>query len=371
MSKCAEGKAIAAWLLALLVVGCGAHPGNSGGAGGEATAGSGGESGGSGGRAAPDADGGAGARGDGGRTDAPAPADAAAEPDPDPPDAAHFDFCDGYAAKFCQRLQTCSPPYLVGTYGDLKTCQDRLVLACATEAALPGTGLGKTSLGACADALGAATCDDLFAGTVPACQPKGTLATGAACGSSVQCASGFCRTPETSFCGKCDVRAAEGAACDSDDACQFPLACSESGRCARPSAEGEFCNETKPCKSGALFCASDNTCKRPSAEGKACNRSGNAPLQPCDIGFSCRPSANGVCRAIRLVATGMPCGVSPSGSTVVLCAGSGSCVKNVCQPPGDDGQVCTVSPLGDSGGCLAPALCLEGRCKLPDPASRH
>src|SRR5205814_10473254 len=123
---------------------------------------------------------------------------------------------------------------------------------------------------------------------------------------------GFCRTPETSFCGKCDTRAADGAPCDSDQACQFPLLCSESGRCARPSAEGELCNETKPCQPGLLFCGADNTCRRPSAEGKSCNRTGSAPLQPCEIGFICRPTDNGTCRAIRFVDTGLSSGISPT-----------------------------------------------------------
>src|SRR5205809_307410 len=106
MSKCADGRAIV--VLALLV-GCGPHPGNNGGAGGE-RGGGGGEGGGA--PAAGAGGGPGGARGDAGRSDFPAPADAAADPDPGAPDAAHFDFCDGYAVRFCERLMACSPPYL-------------------------------------------------------------------------------------------------------------------------------------------------------------------------------------------------------------------------------------------------------------------
>src|SRR6185436_7191609 len=237
------------------------------------------------------------------------------------------------------------------------------------EARAPGSGLTAASALACGDAFAGASCDDVFGDAIPACQVKGTLAKGAPCGAGSQCATGFCRRPETSFCGKCDSPAADGAACDTDDSCQFPLLCSEAGRCARPSGEGEFCNESKPCQPGPLFCGADNACHRPSAEGKSCNRSGTAPLQPCELGFTCRPSANGTCRPIRFVDAGLTCGISPTGSSVILCVGSGSCVNNICKPPGQDGERCTPSPLGDSGGCLAPALCLEGLCQLPDPAS--
>jgi hypothetical protein len=345
--------------MALLAAGCGASAnGVRGGAGGEAPA--------------VDAEGGAG----GARADAAVDASLDAARGPDlaldrgPPDRPSLDFCQPYATRYCARLATCSPPYLVGVYGDESGCQARLRLQCETEAALPGSGLTAAAAGPCGDALVAATCDQLFGATVPACQLKGTAARGAPCGAGVQCRSGFCRTAETSFCGTCDERAVEGASCDADEACQFPLVCSEAGQCATASAEGELCNERHPCLPGLLFCAADNTCKRRSGEGRACNRSGQGALQPCEIGFSCRPSTSGTCRAIRFVAAGQTCSVPMTASgTLILCAASGSCVEGSCRPAGADGQPCTVSPLGDSGGCLAPALCLEGVCKLPDPAA--
>jgi hypothetical protein len=353
MSKYAElGLLIALW------AGCGAGggaaaPGGQG--GGVAGSGTGGASGGAGG-----------ARLDA-RADGPATTPDAAIPIDVAPDVVSVDFCAGYAVRFCERLLICSRPYLNGVYGGMQPCQERLELQCRLEALLPGTGLDATTGAACGQAMMAAACEDLLGNTIPACQLKGTLAKGAACGSNAQCASGFCRMPETAFCGKCDTPGAADATCDSDDACEFPLVCSKAGRCAKGGIEGELCNETQPCKPGPLFCGFDNTCKRPSPEGMACNRSAPAPLQPCEIGFVCRPSANGLCRGIRLVDAGQTCGIS--GSNVVLCSGSGSCVNQVCKPPGKDGESCTAAPMGDSGGCLPPALCLEGLCKLPDPAS--
>jgi hypothetical protein len=360
MSKCAESWAL---IVVLVAAGCGSGAGPASGSGGEGgTAGQNG-TGGKGGK------GGNGARPDAG-ADAPVAADAAVPVDV-APDLASAEFCDGYAAKFCGRLLICSRPYLDGVYGDMAGCQQRLELECRTEATLPGSGLTGAAGQACGDAMVAAECEDVLGNSVPACHLKGTLAKGAACGSNTQCASGFCRMPETAFCGKCDTPGAADGPCDSDDSCEFPLRCSAAGRCAKPAVDGELCNETRPCKEGLLFCAADNTCKRRSGEGKACNSSAPAPRQPCEIGFTCRPSANGLCRGIRLVGDGQTCGISASGSTVILCTGSGSCVNQVCRPPGKDGERCTPSPLGDSGGCLPPALCLEGLCKLPDPASCH
>lgn len=350
-------------LLAAVFVGCSSPSPGGRATGGET--GTGGTAEGTGGAVGSGGSGGSGGRADGGGkpvADAAVPVDLA-------PDAPAGEFCPAYAAKVCERLGACSQPYLIGVYGTAERCAQRIELDCRGEARAAGTGLTSAAATACGAALAAASCDDFMGGTVPACQLKGTLAKGAPCGSASQCSSGFCRLPETAFCGKCDGAAAEGAACDSDAACEFPLLCSEAGRCAKPSGEGEFCNETKPCKPGPLFCGADNTCRRPSGDGKACNRTGNAPLQPCEIGFTCRPTANGTCRPIRLVDAGLSCGISPTGSTVVLCTASGSCVNNICKPPGEDGAACTPSPLGDSGGCLAPARCLGGLCQLPDPAS--
>lgn len=362
------------WLVLLVAAGC-SSSGGGGGAGGRG-AGMGGEGGG-----APERDAGGGKAGTGGsggaRADAggDAMAPRADAPGPDTTTGggadAGPDACDPFAVQVCQRLMACSPLYLSGIYGDLAVCQDRVRTECRSESALTGSGFDRAAIETCQGAMASASCDDLFGGRVAACQRKGTLANEAPCGSNAQCQSGFCRMPETAFCGKCAARAAEGAPCDVEGSCQFPLMCSEAGRCVTPAGEGDLCNESRPCRpGGSLFCASDNSCKRRSAEGKACNSTATAPRQPCEIGHTCRPSANGLCRAIRFAAPGAACGLpSSSSGTLVLCRGSGSCVRDVCRPPGQDGEACTISPLGDSGGCLPPALCLEGRCKLPDPAS--
>jgi hypothetical protein len=281
-------------------------------------------------------------------------------------------FCDDHAAKRCERLFACLPLYATQVYGDVKICGERFRTSCRIEAALTGTGLARSSSDACLEAMTAASCDDVFLDGLEACQLKGTLAAGVACGFDSQCASGFCRTPETSFCGVCEARALEGAECDSDRACAFPFLCSATGRCTKAGNEGDTCSQTAPCRRETFYCSNgDGTCKRYGSQGGTCNEGGPGIAAYCDWGLTCEPDGIGTCQPIRMVLAGQACGPAGGGgpgSPAVFCEGSASCIDRICQPPGKDGEACTVSPLGDSGGCLPPALCLGGICKLPEPA---
>jgi hypothetical protein len=279
-------------------------------------------------------------------------------------------FCDAYAARRCERLFACVPLYAQDVYGDSSTCTERFETGCRIEGVLVATGRNRASSDACLAAMSSATCDDVFLQGVDACQFKGSLAAGAACGADSQCASGFCRTPETSFCGVCAELAGEGAVCESDSACQSPLLCSEAGRCAKAGGEGATCSETAPCNWASFYCSNgDGTCKRYGTAGGACNEAGPDISAPCDWGLTCRPGGTGTCQPNRTVPAGQACGAAGPGEPFVSCHGSASCIDNVCQAPGKDGEACTVSPLGDSPGCLPPAICLAGICRLPDPAA--
>jgi hypothetical protein len=302
--------------------------------------------------------------------DAAAPGETAA-PDaaPDTAPEAAAGICDDYAARWCARFGTCSPVLLLALFEDAAGCAERAKVRCAAEVGGPGSGF-TAAAASCLPALEAASCTDLLGDTVAGCKLAGALAAGAACGSGGQCASGFCRLPETSFCGQCAAPAAEGATCESSAGCQFPLRCSRAGRCTKAGDEGAFCNETRPCRP-TLYCSdADNTCRRYAAKGEPCNVEGPTFIRPCDDGLYCRRGPTSVCTAIKYVGAGERCAIpmSSMAGAVTLCRGSASCLEGTCVPPGKDGERCTPSPLGDSTGCLPPALCLEGRCKVPDPA---
>jgi hypothetical protein len=289
--------------------------------------------------------------------DGPGP-DGAADPAP---------FCRPYAAAWCDRLAACSPPLLLSLYGDVELCRQRRGLECRIDAARPGAGVDAARSATCTGALPAASCEDLLAGAVPGCQLRGRLATGAACGAGNQCASGYCRLPETEPCGICAPAAAVGEPCLSTAGCQFPLRCSRAGRCARAGREADPCSETQPCRGEAFYCSgADNSCRPYAGPGQTCNRTGASFARPCDDGLVCRPGSNGICVPITYAAPGDPCGVPTSGpAPFTFCLASASCVEGHCQPPGSDGDPCTPSPLGEATGCLDPAQCLDGRCKLP------
>jgi hypothetical protein len=276
--------------------------------------------------------------------------------------------CDEYGARFCERLEGCAAALLVGLFDDRTGCEQRTRLDCQIQAARPGSGFTAPMVGACNQALGAASCEDLLGDTVPACQVVGTLAAGAPCGAGGQCASGFCRMGETATCGQCASAGTEGDPCESTAACRFPLRCSRAGRCAAGAGPGDFCNETHPCRSPSFYCsAADNTCQPFAALGESCNATGATFARPCADGLICRPGARGSCVAIQYVGAGERCGVPMSGP-VVLCRGSASCIDGTCRAAGADGERCTASPLGESLGCVLPAQCRQGRCQLGDPA---
>ena len=273
--------------------------------------------------------------------------------------------CEPYAAMFCDRWAACAPRALEFTFGDVGTCQRRLRLSCTLDASAPGSGITAAAAMACVSALSSAGCDDVLDDMLPACRFTGRLAIDAPCGSHSQCGSGYCHVPDGVTCGLCTARAAEGAECESDDACLPGLLCSEVGRCVPAATDGDFCNESRPCRRVSLYCGDvDRTCHRPRGEGESCNIIGPGAFAPCDFGLSCRrSSADARCVRVQYGVVGEACGVP-----LVSCGGSASCLEGTCQAPGTDDGRCTLSPLGDGPGCLFPASCSSGTCGLPDYA---
>ena len=286
------------------------------------------------------------------------PVDAPAQPPPG-------ERCQAYADMFCDRWAACAPRDLESTFGDVATCRLRSRLSCTLAASAPGSGITVAAAMACVSALSGATCDDVLDNMVPACRIAGRLAIDAPCGVHTQCGSGYCHIPDGTTCGLCKAPGADGAECESDEACLPQLLCSEVGRCVPAATDGDACNERRPCRRLSLYCgAVDRTCHRPRGEGETCNVFGPGAVVPCDFGLFCsRSSADSRCAPLRYALVGESCF-----ALLVTCGGSASCLEDICRAPGTDGGRCTLSPQGDGPGCMYPASWSSGMCRLPDYA---
>ena len=284
--------------------------------------------------------------------------------------------CD-HAVALCTKLGECAPFLLQAVYGDAAMCADRLTKACTDQSLSAGSGMTEANILACEAALGAATCNDVFANNVPACTFHGTLADGATCGDNSQCASGFC-SQGSNLCGVCAGKGGAGAACasGSNDECQTGLVCSSGKICAQPAAGGAACDDsTQPCLTGS-FCTAAKTCALTVPAGQDCPGAyfnfGDGTL--CSAKSS--PASPQVSTQIGTASVGEACGLAPgNGSPATLCApGSvaacslaadgillfGIPTKGICKAPRDDGFTCTATDI-----CQPGAQCISSTCQIP------
>jgi hypothetical protein len=272
--------------------------------------------------------------------------------------------CNVVASTACSKLEQCSPLAIKLSYGDKQTCVTRIAMSCAAGTTAPGASVTPAQFGACARAFSQVACKDLMSGNFApaACTIKGSLANGKACGSADQCKSGYCGA-SSSMCGTCGAIGAAGATCTSSDGCESGLACNSKGVCATPAAAGGSCTDMRDCAAG-LACTS-GTCAQPVAAGGTCTGG------DCDqlAGAFCNPQTK-ICETIQTADAGQPCGLINGG--YVSCNAAGHCSipqgqsQGTCQAHAADGASCD-----DTNGpsCLSPALCLNGKCTLPDPSS--
>jgi len=267
--------------------------------------------------------------------------------------------CADWATHYCRRLEVCAPVSLQVGYGDEDRCVARSRPACAAALSAPGTGATPDSLRRCAEAYDSAACDDVVVGRPPrACAVAGALAAGAPCVDDAQCASAHCRVPADRACGSCVARGAVGDACDSDRDCQYGLVCYFS--CLEPVALGAPCDGmTRQCPQ-TLVCY-DYACSRPADRGAPCDP--RADRCDRDHGLYCDPDSKS-CSPLSVVDVGGACGAG------TLCRG-GSCATDEatgasrCVANASDGEPCDAA-----GGpvCALPSRCVEGLCRLLDPA---
>lgn len=292
--------------------------------------------------------------------------------------------CAAYAQAYRSYVSRCSTS---STVPDERwtEIEQRYTQACSATLSLPGTKLDAAVVDKCAAALQTASCG---ASTLAECQaPPGTLAEGAPCTTSDQCASTYCNTTASATgCGTCGKTVAVGGSCTGGERCVRGSSCL-SGTCTAPTygAAGAACDSTKGlyCTAGLYCDATGKTCKALPAAGEAC------PGYVCATGLNCDATTK-LCYAPTTVGAGQPCGgttknvcgnglVCKSGVCAIItwvkpgqdcsAAGSqclhGSCglTTKVCPPVLADGAACdTLKP--EAGICNDLASCIGGKCLL-------
>jgi hypothetical protein len=264
--------------------------------------------------------------------------------------------------KYCEKLNMCSSFYLQVGFGDVATCAARLKIECLDSLGAPGTGATAQAWSACFEATGQASCDQFLGIGLAACDFKGSLARGAACGTGAQCQSGYCAKREGQGCGTCQPRAAVGGACQSEEACDFGLYCNSfNNRCVKPGQVGDACNdETRICLD-TLSCK-NSRCAAAALEGQRCVDDFSCSFP---AGLYC--GAGNLCTKFRIATTGQACGLERQRPT--WCAAAGQCLPNetagTCRSVTEsDGKACRTDL-----DCFEPATCVNRVCRLPNSAS--
>ncbi len=268
--------------------------------------------------------------------------------------------CLRVVADFCAKFNSCAPLFIQNEFGDVKTCEARLLIDCLNDGNAPGTGQTVDNILACQAIAKAATCSQFVSNRVTSCDTKGALADAAACGSDAQCKSGYCAKNSNSTCGTCSPVVGVGKACQDDSGCEAGLSCGDTRVCLKTVSLGEACDNTNQC-AGGFYCKAAKCAAAAETVGAACDGDGSCNFLQ---GLYC--TAAKVCAAIKTAATGEACGAALG--TAAVCTGGGKCSPNeqngTCQKVAKDGEVCS-----DTIRCLTPAVCSGGKCVLPDSAA--
>jgi hypothetical protein len=301
--------------------------------------------------------------------------------------------------------------------------RDRFVSYCQTLLAAPGASGADGALNTCASDINGALSSCGPSSQSTACDSfKGSLAAGTACGSSIQCGSGYCKgagitttsgsggtSTSVAKCGVCADPIAVGQPCDQskDDHCVKDASCVVSGsgsagtckatvkndvggacaasgvsckdnlrcdfttmKCAARSDVGGACDFDEDCAYPNV-CGADQKCAAPKASGAACTiptdsfgNGGCARNEVCD-------STTNTCSAPSSGAPGAVCDHGSHGCKVGSCSfaatdGGTSAQTGTCPTVIADGQACT----GAAGTtCDDYAECIGGICTVFNPAS--
>jgi hypothetical protein len=282
--------------------------------------------------------------------------------------------CDAFYDGLSSYLSRC-----LGASSDAVAGRDRYDLWCGKLVAAPGV---KADLGACGASLNTAACGDVSS-TTASCNLDGTLANGTACGSNLQCQSGFCKgagihesfmmgpngpvlmTSET--CGVCTAEVAVGAACATGDQCVTDSACLN-GTCSAFGDVGAGCGTAGPVCKTNLHCDSTSHCAARSAEGGACMTGSDCVVPLRCVGGSCAAGGD----------VGASCTGSSSCKNGLVCDSSRTCKQTVHAAPGAtcDGELtlcskglCSNFGSLDGGTGTCPAVIADGQSCDPSDAA--
>jgi hypothetical protein len=272
-------------------------------------------------------------------------------------------FCTDLNKVQCDKLQACAPALIKVAFGDVKTCQDRFNLLCASAQGGRGSTVTPAMQTTCAQALTSSSCEDFFNGVpIAACSFKGNGANGASCVSDAECQTGNCAAPPAGqTCGACAVFVAAGGACQSSGECTPGLSCvttaAGAGMCAALGKAGAPCANSDNCGFG-FFC-----------DGKACVAKVATVGGACNAEDACSDVKELICDATTLKCVQQqysPAGGMCNATFTIQCLAGGDCLgmqgamTGTCSAPAGDGQACS-----QNKSCMLPAACAGGTCRLP------
>jgi hypothetical protein len=281
--------------------------------------------------------------------------------------------CTDYATAFCNKVQMCAPAFIQLVFGDLATCIDRFKLQCLPVFTLKNTSATIGQAEQCVAAIANITCDDVLTGAPPApCAPiPGMGANGTACADDAQCMSAAC--VRQGGCGTCGTPPKAGESC-ANLGCAKGLFCGPNTRtCVAYGQANAMCDADHKCVA-SLACKGNKTsgtCSLPLKVGDTCDTTAG-DNHGCNGGHGdyCNPFTK-KCETVGFAKTGEECGLV--NAAFVACEKGGICRPNadlgmftgICIGVAGDGMACDPQ---NGPGCLSPAYCGGGVCKLFDPA---
>jgi hypothetical protein len=274
-----------------------------------------------------------------------------------PPDTA----CEDLAGALCDKWQECVPRTIESSYVDVDDCKVRQKALCLKSVNAPSSAATGDFTSGCAAAYRATSCDQILDPPEACKTPAGALADGSPCGDGAQCSGRRCNKGPGANCGKCAAKAGAGGDCVASSDCEDDLRCAPDGTCETPAQEGEACGRSQPCAT-PFFC-SKGKCGAAAQEGQNCSFGA-----VCDTVKGLLCTASDVCVLVKLVNPGETCGAVNNAK--VACAANGRCdnmggLTGKCQAALADGASCSAA----GPNCQAPAVCTDGVCTIPDPAT--